>query len=61
MGELLGMLIEGKAANWQKPQGKEPGKPKRGKFGEGWHCGSCGFYNSGGRIKCFKCKAGSAP
>eukprot|EP00971_Amphidinium_carterae_P267351 5303246-Amphidinium_carterae.1 len=53
------MLLEGKPATWQnrgKPQRKQSDKPKRGDFGDGWHCGSCGFYNFGGRTKCFKCK-----
>eukprot|EP00971_Amphidinium_carterae_P017363 342358-Amphidinium_carterae.1 len=46
MGELLGMLLEGKPANWQnrQPQRNQSNKPKRGEFGDGWHCGSCGFY-----------------
>eukprot|EP00971_Amphidinium_carterae_P056511 1116722-Amphidinium_carterae.1 len=59
MGELLGMLLEGKTANWQKrkqPQKPANSKPKHGEFGDGWHCASCGFYNFGGRTKCFKCK-----
>eukprot|EP00971_Amphidinium_carterae_P026973 531923-Amphidinium_carterae.1 len=52
MGKLLGMLLEGKPANWQnrqQPQRNQSSKPKRGTFGDGWHCGSCGFYNFGGR------------
>eukprot|EP00971_Amphidinium_carterae_P151629 3005814-Amphidinium_carterae.2 len=53
VGELLSsMLIAGKPSNWQqrnKPQKKETNKPKRGEFGDGWHCSSCGFYNFGGR------------
>eukprot|EP00971_Amphidinium_carterae_P046005 905293-Amphidinium_carterae.1 len=42
MGELLGMLLEGKPATWQnrgKLQRKQSDKPKRGEFGDGWHCG----------------------
>eukprot|EP00971_Amphidinium_carterae_P143784 2849202-Amphidinium_carterae.1 len=64
MGELLGMLLEGKPANWQnrqQPQRNQSNKPKRGEFGDGWHCGSCGFYNFGGRTKCFKCKTVPPP
>eukprot|EP00971_Amphidinium_carterae_P071694 1418012-Amphidinium_carterae.1 len=37
MGELLGMLLEGKPATWQnrgKPQRKHSDKPKRGEFGD---------------------------
>eukprot|EP00971_Amphidinium_carterae_P279497 5548692-Amphidinium_carterae.1 len=52
MKELLGMLIQGAPANWEKrqrPQRKDTSKPKRGEFGDGWHCASCGFYNFGGR------------
>eukprot|EP00971_Amphidinium_carterae_P315957 6280537-Amphidinium_carterae.1 len=52
VGELLGMLMQGKAGTWanrQKPQKKERTNPKRGEFGDGWHCSSCGFYNFGGR------------
>eukprot|EP00971_Amphidinium_carterae_P198193 3933560-Amphidinium_carterae.1 len=52
VGELLGMLIKGQPAAWaqrNKPPKKETGKPKRGEFGDGWHCPSCGFYNFGGR------------
>eukprot|EP00971_Amphidinium_carterae_P138098 2736809-Amphidinium_carterae.1 len=59
VGELLGMLIQGKPAAWENrntPQKKEANKPKRGNFGDGWHCGSCGFYNFGERTKCFKRK-----
>eukprot|EP00971_Amphidinium_carterae_P237464 4714079-Amphidinium_carterae.1 len=59
MGELLGMRLDGKPANWNnrnKPQAKQVDKPKRRNFGHGWHCGLCRFYNFGGRTKCFKCK-----
>eukprot|EP00971_Amphidinium_carterae_P082796 1638177-Amphidinium_carterae.1 len=59
MGELFGMLLEGQPANWQNEESAD--KPKRGKFGDGWHCGSCGFYNFGGRTKCFKCKTVTPP
>eukprot|EP00971_Amphidinium_carterae_P078138 1545940-Amphidinium_carterae.1 len=64
VGELLEMLIQGKPGNWaqrNKPQKKETNKPKRGEFGDGWHCSSCGFYNFGGRTKCFKCKTTPPP
>eukprot|EP00971_Amphidinium_carterae_P216953 4306815-Amphidinium_carterae.1 len=64
VGELLSMLIAGKPGNWQKrnkPQKQETSKPKRGEFGDGWHCASCGFYNFGGRTKCFKCKTTPPP
>eukprot|EP00971_Amphidinium_carterae_P107590 2130732-Amphidinium_carterae.1 len=64
MGELLGMLLEGQPTAWQnrnKPQKKQSEKPKRGDFGDGWHCGLCGFYNFGGRTKCFKCKTEPPP
>eukprot|EP00971_Amphidinium_carterae_P028381 558791-Amphidinium_carterae.1 len=60
MGELFGMLLEGKTPQWQnrqQPQKKQADKPKRGDFGDGWNCGSCAFYNFGGRTKCFKCKS----
>eukprot|EP00971_Amphidinium_carterae_P141446 2802749-Amphidinium_carterae.1 len=56
--------MEGKPANWQqrnKSQKKPADKPKRGDFGDGWHCGLCGFYNFGGRTKCFKCKTETPP
>eukprot|EP00971_Amphidinium_carterae_P005030 100795-Amphidinium_carterae.1 len=64
VGELLNLLVAGKTGQWpqrQKPQKKENDKPKRGEFGDGWHCSSCGFYNFGGRTKCFKCKTTPPP
>eukprot|EP00971_Amphidinium_carterae_P264617 5249174-Amphidinium_carterae.1 len=64
MGQLLSMMMDGQPKQWQqrnKPQKKENTKPKRGEFGDGWNCSSCGFYNFGGRTKCFKCKTTPPP
>eukprot|EP00971_Amphidinium_carterae_P082295 1627268-Amphidinium_carterae.1 len=58
------MLLKGQSATWEnrnKPQKKQSDKPKRGELGDGWHCGLCGFYNFGGRTKCFKCKTEPPP
>eukprot|EP00971_Amphidinium_carterae_P265440 5265754-Amphidinium_carterae.1 len=52
MGQLLSMMLEGQPPKWpqrNQPQKKDASKPKRGEFGDGWHCASCGFYNFGGR------------